>query len=302
MGFQYVLVPASASDDMQELTFTGKSELGDDHFLKHLKAYFGSMGKGVDRNVLLKNMAEHAKKDVKELTEGINATVLDGICQSEALSIFPVMTPTKATGFYTVSLYCDDKGIAKDLPLNERAIGIVKSCGYDNQLYRGDVFFSRVHDNEPANEPWRRVDFTMKDCSSEAKWLLQTREQRKNASSPEAAHSLQGLQQTVQNSDEAKPAPQSYKVAKGETEAYSWEDKGEEVEIIVKGKDFKKSDVKITFKTKHLTVKIGSEVVFDEELYGNVSCEDCTWTLVDGGIDVTLLKRSALVWNSLMAE
>ena len=55
----------------------------------------------------------------------------------------------KEAGYHAVSLYCDDKGIAKGLEPNMRATGLVHACGYTDQTIRGDAFISRMCAGQP---------------------------------------------------------------------------------------------------------------------------------------------------------
>lgn len=296
-GFKYVLVPAAASDAMQELTFDGISDLSNDEFILHLKQFFTNLGKGVDREILLKNMAEHAKKSVDDLRKELDPNVLSGICELQGIDIFPVMVPAKEFGYMAVSLYVDDKGIAKNLPLNHRAVSLIKACGYDDQQFRGDVFFSRIYDCE--EDAWKRVDFTMKDCSSDAQWMEQCRQQRKKANS---AQSLKDLQDTMNlDPNNMLKIEPNKKPPGGETEEYHWSDKGEEVEVKIKREAVKKTDVKVTFKEQQLKVQVASEVLLDVKLFARIECSDSTWTIMDGGLEITLIKATEVVWTSIVA-
>merc|ERR1712032_264290 len=93
----------------------------------------------------------------------------------ESIDIFPVQVPSKDSDYLSVSCYLDDKGVGKDLPLNPRAIGIAQACGYDGQQFRGDVFFSRIFDDD---DDWRRIDFHLKDCCTDAEWVTLTKKKR----------------------------------------------------------------------------------------------------------------------------
>merc|ERR1712060_202858 len=83
------------------------------------------------------------------------------------------------------SMYCDDKGVAKNLEENARASGLAQAAGYVGQTFRGDVFVGRVFDDN--EEEWRRIDLTLKDCSTDSDWCVMTRKQRVNRSSGDMA-------------------------------------------------------------------------------------------------------------------
>merc|ERR1719420_2854325 len=100
--------------------------------------------------------------------------------QTTSVEIFPVQLPTRDTDYEGVSVYVDDKGVAKELQENSRVSGIVQACGYPGQTFRGDCFIGRVFDDN--EDEWRRIDFTMKDCSTDAAWVETTKKQRSNRS------------------------------------------------------------------------------------------------------------------------
>merc|ERR1719409_1013532 len=96
----------------------------------------------------------------------------------KSLDIFPISVPVADTGYHSVSLYCDDKGIAKDLPLNQRAAAFIEACGYPPQSFRGDCYVGRIFDDEKR---WGRRDFTIAEASSLAPWVKQCKELREKS-------------------------------------------------------------------------------------------------------------------------
>merc|ERR1719329_897229 len=112
--------------------------------------------------MLLKNLAQHAKKDVAKLKEEISSDMMKKLLTDSSLDIFPVTTPTPLTQHRAISAYVDGKGVSKNLLLNKRATSLIAECGFANQEFRGDVFISRVYDNENDDDGgWRREDFTI---------------------------------------------------------------------------------------------------------------------------------------------
>merc|ERR1719163_2554889 len=169
------MIPALANEEMQELRFEELVTLENDGFVASLKRFFAQQNKEVDKEILLKNLSEHTGKDLSN-AEGMDPAFLDRCLHETSIDIFPVMLPMPTYGNEGVSLYCDDKGVAKELPLNSRAIGLVQACGYDGQQFRGDIFLGRMFDD--GDDEWRRIDFTSADCSSDAPWVALTKQQR----------------------------------------------------------------------------------------------------------------------------
>jgi hypothetical protein len=62
----------------------------------------------------------------------------------------------------------DDKGVSRNLPLNERVTSLIQTAGYDGQRFMGDAFFGKVFDDQDA---WDRIDFGLNEFSSDAAWL-----------------------------------------------------------------------------------------------------------------------------------
>ena len=56
------------------------------------------------------------------------------------------------------------------------------NLGYKTQVFLGDGFIGRVHDSE-EDDIWKRIDFTMKEVSSDASWMKLATEQVKTKGS-----------------------------------------------------------------------------------------------------------------------
>merc|ERR1719487_207790 len=123
--FKYVRIPCEASDPMEELEFPAVEGLGDDPFIEHLKDVFQSGGKEVHLDTMVKAMSAHAKQN---LDDKMDDQMREKVRSMKSLDIFPISVPVQSTGFHGVSMYCDDKGIAKDLPINNRAQAFIEAC------------------------------------------------------------------------------------------------------------------------------------------------------------------------------
>ncbi|CAE7247263.1 Tnni3k [Symbiodinium pilosum] len=227
--------------------------------------------------------------------------MLDKILSASSVEIFPVQLPTKETGFHAVSVYLDDKGVAKSLEENIRVSGLVQACGYPGQTFRGDCFIGRVFDD--TQDEWRRMDFTLKDCSTDADWIQQTKLQRANRKSGD----LKSLADSVGVDNPAQINLQTMmgEAPQGETADYSWKQSEDEVEVTFKKDGLQKGDkkyVKVCFGRKRLKVSVKDQVIIDSSLAGNTTTDECTWTLSDGILQVTLAKADADTWPQLLGE
>eukprot|EP00811_Abedinium_folium_P000486 NODE_10445_length_1351_cov_6.040033.p1 GENE.NODE_10445_length_1351_cov_6.040033~~NODE_10445_length_1351_cov_6.040033.p1 ORF type:complete len:308 (+),score=77.17 NODE_10445_length_1351_cov_6.040033:82-1005(+) len=292
MGFKYVLVPASPNDAMQELSFDSDiTDLQKDNFRDTLERYYCGQGQSIDRDVLLAQLKERTGVDLaaKEAAGEMSGVHLDHLLHSVSVEIFPVQMPTKASGFHAVSVYCDDKGVAKELEENRRVSGLVQACGYVGQTFRGDCFIGRVFDD--TEDEWRRIDFTFADCNSDAPWVLETKRGRENRNVGDMSSFASKL--GAKNPAKITPDMLEDSKAKGETKDYTWRQGDDDVEITFKTEGLQKGDkklVKVVSTRQRLKVEVRGEVLIDAALAGTTDPDLNTWTLSDGILQVTLSK------------
>lgn len=92
---------------------------------------------------------------------------------------------------------------------------------------------------------------------------------------------------------------------KGETAQYAWRQQGEDVEITFKKEGLQAGDkklVKVVFGRQKLKVEAKGEVLIDSALAGQVEVDDCTWTLSDGVLQVTMAKANEETWSNLVKQ
>jgi len=80
-----------------------------------------------------------------------------------------------------VSVYCDDRAIAKGAEMNERATQFCMSAGW-NQGVLGDAFIGRFKDDNM--DQFERMDFKISDLDSSAAWIKGAREFNKRRAQP----------------------------------------------------------------------------------------------------------------------
>jgi len=298
MGFKYVLIPASPNDEMQELEYPEDVlTLETDTFRTFIEKYFVGAAASVDRSLLLEQLQQRTGVDLNE--EKLQGKDLDRLLSSTSVEIFPVQLPTKEFGFQAVSFYVDDKGIAKGLEVNTRASGLAQACGYVSQEIKGDCFIGRVFDD--TEDEWYRVDFTLKDVSTDAAWVDACKQMR----SKRSAGDLASLANTVgaKNPAHINPGMLQDSIPKGETEQYSWRQADDEVEITFKKDGLQKGDkkaVKFTSTRQRLKVEVKGDTLIDEELFAATVPDEALWTLSDGVLQVTLTKADADQWPRLL--
>jgi len=304
MGFQYVFVPANVNEPMEELEYPDDiQDLQKDTFRTFIEQFFSKKGEAVDKAVLMAQLQERTGVNLKEKSDSgeVDPAALDHLLSMSSVEIFPVLLPTKASEFLGVNVYCDDKGVAKELELNQRVSGVVQQCGFPGQTFRGDCFIARVFDdNEDA---WYRTDFTLKELSTDAEWVAATRKQRENRSSGDMKSLADKM--GMQNPAHVNPGTLADATPKGETDQYHWRQENDEVEITFKKEGLQKSDAKqvnVVFQRQKLKVVVKGETLLDATLFAATQADECTWTLSDGVIQVTLTKAEDISWDTLLKE
>eukprot|EP00009_Paramoeba_aestuarina_P005486 CAMPEP_0201512738 /NCGR_PEP_ID=MMETSP0161_2-20130828/4940_1 /ASSEMBLY_ACC=CAM_ASM_000251 /TAXON_ID=180227 /ORGANISM="Neoparamoeba aestuarina, Strain SoJaBio B1-5/56/2" /LENGTH=342 /DNA_ID=CAMNT_0047908699 /DNA_START=27 /DNA_END=1052 /DNA_ORIENTATION=- len=167
-GLQYVLIPADPSTPLKACVLKGKSER---ELKREIEKYFQSFGitegqkQDYQRKVMeqgLQKISQQAKADgsqaenVAETANMFNNYLNERLTQFE---IVPVVMPTRANGYVARSLYIDEVGRYKELPLNDRASRL------SQRDIRGDCFLLSNRD-DPSIESWARLDTTVEETNA----------------------------------------------------------------------------------------------------------------------------------------
>jgi hypothetical protein len=148
--FTYVFLAADEGRAPESQLFEGHS---DDALRAMFKAYFCQHGcTDGQRAALQQSLLERVKE--KEGGDVSQQLLADVTADEGAFEIIPVVMPSIRNGFVATSLYIDDKGRFKELPVNSRASRLAQ------RDVRGDAFLLSNHD-DPALEEWRRVDTSL---------------------------------------------------------------------------------------------------------------------------------------------
>ena len=162
-SLKYVLIPADRDAPLQECTLRGST----DEELKHeIEEYFRRFGitSGQEdqmRTEMLTKMKSKANPNENGASTAEAEAALLNVCISERLSKFeivPIIMPTAKNMFVARSLYIDEIGRFKELPLNERASKIAQ------RDIRGDCFMLSNKD-DPTSESWERLHTTLEEVN-----------------------------------------------------------------------------------------------------------------------------------------
>jgi HSP20 family molecular chaperone IbpA len=195
---------------------------------------------------------------------------------STSVEIISILLPCQDYNFVGVSMYSDQLGKNKNLPINNRAVSVATLCKYSEPIH-GDVFFGKYHDDE--SKPWVRLDFSMDDLKSDAEWIqvaqIKNKEGKKAASTSSVLENMMKQQQGNNNNNtqfisnaEEEKGPSGPRT---ENEALNWTQSEDEVEVRVKVPgNLKASDFNIQIKSSKLQIllKSGQTIPFSSE--GNV--------------------------------
>jgi len=195
--FSTVLIPADgAAMEEQTVSYTAETEVG--CLMEHCKGRFaaatttaagrggGSGPQEAIRQQVRAQLAEATQKQGAAPGTPVDETTVQMLMNSmgQLVDVVMLMPNSKLADFVGVSLYVDDRGQAKQLPVNARACGLAAACGLQVQV-RGDAFVARLRDND---DDFERLDFGMADCSSTAAWVRQACEfNRRRGAGGEAA-------------------------------------------------------------------------------------------------------------------
>ncbi|AIO02498.1 hypothetical protein LPMP_353620 [Leishmania panamensis] len=164
--FIYLRIPSEDVKPVEELHFNGHNEAE----LRHtLTRFFRQSLLSDDQKTdmarhLTDKVNESAKKRAEKEANGSGsgaeppvdveqqqASMIDQYLDQASYEIIPVTMPMRSTQYIGTSLYIDDSGAFKGLPLNYRASKLAQ------REIRGDAFLLSNHD-DPALDEWGRVD------------------------------------------------------------------------------------------------------------------------------------------------
>lgn len=173
---KYVLIPANESDPIRELELSVPAKLEDNlgALTKALNAYYAAQTGGFtpeQREALISTMRKQVAEKNKDSPPPDEA-MLSQVALSQTVDIVQLLPPIAATEWVGVSMYVDDKGVAKELPTNRRASEVCTQCGLSVQVL-GDAFVARAWDDQ---EGYERQDFRASDLASDEAWVKAARQ------------------------------------------------------------------------------------------------------------------------------
>lgn len=156
--FTYTLIPAAESEPFVEHKLVAPDALEENIgcLAKALNAHYSliaPMPDGADGEAatarVVETMKQHLDKKQAGETGGAepDPKMLGMLAGTQTIDIVQLLPATQATDWVGVNLYVDDKGVAKQSPINARASAICSECGIPTEV-RGDAFLARLRDDQ----------------------------------------------------------------------------------------------------------------------------------------------------------
>ena len=158
--FKVILIPAALEEKVQEVEVVQPAGEAIGCLMAFIKQRFTSKLTKAQELVY----HEHIRKEAKG--QALDPTMMQHLTGTTMVDI--IMLDRNSRGDNVgVNMYVDDKGVSKQLPTNTRATAIAQMVGVQVMVL-GDTYIARQFDND---EGFCRLDFTMEDLSSSAKWV-----------------------------------------------------------------------------------------------------------------------------------
>ena len=220
--FKYVRIPADDRQPFEQLEAIVGADAAGDLLPDILQERFVGGGDVDERTAREQAVRQLGAKGLELSTDSLIRATAAG-----ATETFALVRASSTNGHRGVYLYLDEVGMLKKLPVNQRAMGLARECGFDNVSFYGDMFIGCV---QAQPEPMRNDDFVVSELNSSSEWL-------KRASSENYQYN-QSMQQ-LQDAMREKGGMQSVGMGgggeggmpSGEGDGYSWSQTDDEVEV-----------------------------------------------------------------------
>jgi hypothetical protein len=297
-----VKIPCDDKEPLTEiqLPVSDSDSKSGDQLLELLRIFFRSKkyeSPGVVAELKKNTPTYFGNADISVSDETLQNLTLQGNVEAFALT-----RPTEASGYSGVTLYLDEVGQLKKLPLNRRAAAIATDCGYDNVPLAGDMFIARTRMAPPSSSSaskMRHENFRLTDLDSTQQWIRAAKADNYNAAAAVGRISMEG-------GGEPDGSPQPGRDREGRL--YRWRESPDGVSVDVTlplPADTTSKQLAVTFRSSVLTVKTktGTVLLHIDPLAASCDPDDCTWTFTAGEtpeMELSLIKANAgQTWGSL---
>jgi hypothetical protein len=207
----------------------------------------------------------------------------------------------------TFVLASDDKGAAKcytEAISAARAFGDAEGVRHNLRAlaHRCEAIDGRKEEAAKHNAEAEALELIIGKASSTAKHVFSSIGELPSMSRPELPEQLAALPPRPTTGAKHAPPPRGAK--SGKLPWCEWEQSIADVTVMVAlPAGTRKGSLTIGFRRSGLSVALrGGVVIADVELGGRVQIDECTWTLVDDAVCITLEKAEKKVWDYLLSE
>eukprot|EP00924_Labyrinthula_sp_SR-Ha-C_P000994 maker-scaffold_7-snap-gene-10.19-mRNA-1 protein AED:0.30 eAED:0.30 QI:160/1/1/1/1/1/2/102/332 len=163
-NFDVVFIPSSSTSPMETQTILQPEG-------KALQAMTQFCNKHFSKTQLSATQKMNFTSKLSKENKSAQVSALNHLAQITTTDVIKLQPNISETKFIGVNMYVDDKGVAKNLPLNQRAMAIAHAAGVPQNIH-GDVFIAKQFDDE---EGFNRLNFTEKDLDSSQTWFQTAR-------------------------------------------------------------------------------------------------------------------------------
>lgn len=185
--FKYVLIPADTEQPFQEFRLPAPADMTEliSCLMNAVKKYFREQGTKENRAEKVKNLKKMLSEQGQDMSK-FSDEQLDFFSSNQMCGQLPILPRAKGrhpsgkpgwSGYRVISLYSDDNAVANGGQANPRATNMAAMCGTTMQgPIVGDCFLAHLFDDDDA---FVREDFTLDDCTPDAKWIVEARKRHK---------------------------------------------------------------------------------------------------------------------------
>jgi hypothetical protein len=172
-SFTYLYIPTDESLDIEERTITYEAENEIGCLTQALSSHFAQIQGANSAADVQSSMYQVLEKQAAEkgidITDDDKAKILAQLAGSQMVDIVPLRLATESNGWTAVSMYVDDKGVNKGVPMNMRATKLSVACGRPVRVM-GDAFVARAQDDN--RDLYHRGNFLKKEFGPTVPWVL----------------------------------------------------------------------------------------------------------------------------------
>ena len=172
-SFTIVYIPHNVDERIEERVVEYDDSTIVSCLTDNLKLHFKKRHTTSSNNRLSEYMSD-LKSKIKETNPTLPTDALaKQMASIQLVDIVPLLQQRKENKWECVSMYVDDNGLNKGIPMNKRAMQICMMCCAAPREIAGDVFLARAIDDNA--DLYERRDFKIADLNSSAPWVEMAR-------------------------------------------------------------------------------------------------------------------------------